>query len=74
MMTNIFFLLDMIMVFISCVFFPSSYKSGLILVVGLDEGDLKVLCKLRGHESEVHSIAWCPVSTDYIEFGMQIRL
>ena len=36
------------------------YKSGLILLIDVKKGGY-ILNRLRGHDEEIHSLAWCPV-------------
>lgn len=41
------------------------YKDGMIAIVDISrKGD--VLCRFRGHDDEIHSIAWCPVPREEV--------
>ncbi|KXJ24615.1 Gem-associated protein 5 [Exaiptasia diaphana] len=45
------------------------YKNGLIIVVQLQEQGLRLVHRLRGHDSDIHSLSWCPVSIDHLQLG-----
>ncbi|KAL3879528.1 hypothetical protein ACJMK2_031822, partial [Sinanodonta woodiana] len=44
------------------------YKNGLILVIDVKKAGM-ILNKMRGHDEDVHSLAWCPISGE--EFKSQ---
>ncbi|EDO37187.1 predicted protein, partial [Nematostella vectensis] len=43
------------------------YKNGLIVILQVDSQGMLPLHRLRGHESDVHSLAWCPLA--HLDFG-----